>query len=68
MENVAYRNRDLQNLWGINKDYEEVILCVLSESSAGTEIAGIGSIIDEHIKIFVPTLEDAWVGAKKYLK
>ncbi|MHA2121645.1 MAG: hypothetical protein ACW990_10610, partial [Promethearchaeota archaeon] len=30
-----------------------------------TEIAGIGSIIEEHIKIFVPILEDAWVGARK---
>ncbi|GAG32858.1 unnamed protein product, partial [marine sediment metagenome] len=30
-----------------------------------TEIAGIGSIIEEHIKIFVPVLEDAWVSARK---
>ena len=29
MDNVDYRNRTLQNLWGINMDYEEVILCVL---------------------------------------
>ncbi|UCC19331.1 MAG: hypothetical protein JSV62_14700 [Promethearchaeota archaeon] len=69
MDNVDYRNRALQNLWGINKDYEEVILCVLSKTEFRreyvTEIAGIGSIIEEHIKIFVPILEDAWVGARK---
>ncbi|MFX1438405.1 MAG: hypothetical protein ACFFAA_14610, partial [Promethearchaeota archaeon] len=69
MDNVDYRNRALQNLWGINKDYEEVILCVLSKTDIRgetvTEIAGIGSIIEEHIKIFVPILEDAWVGARK---
>ncbi|MFX0105602.1 MAG: hypothetical protein ACFE75_08935, partial [Candidatus Hodarchaeota archaeon] len=69
MDNVDYRNRALQNLWGINRDYEEVILCVLSKTEfrgeTVTEIAGIGSIIEEHIKIFVPILEDAWVGARK---
>ncbi|GAH16850.1 unnamed protein product, partial [marine sediment metagenome] len=69
MDNVDYRNRSLQNLWAINKDYEEVILCVLSKTEfrgeSITEIAGIGSIIEEHIKIFVPIIEDAWVGARK---
>jgi hypothetical protein len=69
MDNVDYRNRVLQNLWGINRDYEEVILCVLSKTEFRgeeiTEIAGIGSIIEEHIKIFVPVLEDAWVSARK---
>ena len=65
LNNVTYRNRKLKNLWGINKDYEEVVLCVLSQSEFGTEIAGIGSIIQEHIKIFVPILEDAWMGAQK---
>ncbi|MFW9939083.1 MAG: hypothetical protein ACFFD5_15665 [Candidatus Thorarchaeota archaeon] len=69
MDNVDYRHRTLQNLWGINKDYEEVIVCVLSKTEIRgdivTEIAGIGSIIEEHIKIFVPILEDAWMGARK---
>jgi hypothetical protein len=69
MHNVSYRSRDLRNLWGINRDYEEVILCVVSEmeidGKVSTEIAGLGSIIEEHIKIFVPVLEDAWVGAHK---
>ncbi len=69
MQNVTYRQRDLQNLWGINRDYEEVIVCVLSQAEVGeeviTEIAGIGSIIPEHIKIFVPILEEAWLGSHK---
>ena len=68
-DNVSYRNRKLQNLFGINRDYEEVILCVLSKTQTGatmiTEIGGLGSIIQEHIKIFVPILEDAWMGSQK---
>jgi len=69
MDNVDYRHRALQNLWGINRDYEEVIVCVLSKAEIRgesiTEIAGIGSIIEEHIKIFVPILEESWMGARK---
>ena len=29
------------------------------------EIGGVGSILQEHIKIFVPVLEEAWIGAQK---
>jgi len=69
MQNVSYRHRELQDLYGINRDYEEVILCILSKTEIGQkaalEIGGIGSIIPEHIKIFVPVLEEAWIGAQK---
>jgi hypothetical protein len=69
MQNVSYRNREAQDLWGINRDYEEVILCILSKTTfgeqEGIEIGGIGSIVQQHIKIFVPVLEEAWVGAQK---
>ncbi|MFX0031722.1 MAG: hypothetical protein ACFE8V_10290 [Promethearchaeota archaeon] len=69
MDNVDYRHRALQNVWGINKDYEEVIVCVLSKTEIRgdivTEIAGIGSIIEEHIKIFVPILEECWMASRK---
>jgi len=69
MQNVSYRNRQEQDLWGINRDYEEVILCILSkrdqEKEQGIEIGGIGSIVQQHIKIFVPVLEEAWIGAQK---
>ena len=68
--NVSIRQREFKNLWGVNKDYEEVILCVQSEDEGNgsdmAEIAGIGSIIDEHIKMFVPILEDAWLKSSKY--
>jgi len=69
MQNVSYRNREQQDLWGINRDYEEVILCILSKTDVGKEegieIGGIGSIVQQHIKIFVPVLEEAWIGAQK---
>ena len=69
MQNVSYRNRYLRNLWGINRDYEEVILCIVSNVEIGgavsMEIGGVGSILQEHIKIFVPVLEEAWIGAQK---
>ncbi|MHA1190934.1 MAG: hypothetical protein ACTSP9_01395 [Promethearchaeota archaeon] len=69
MQNVSYRNREQQDLWGINRDYEEVILCILSKidigKEKGIEIGGIGSIVQQHIKIFVPVLEEAWRGAQK---
>jgi hypothetical protein len=69
MQNVSYRNRAEVDLFGINRDYEEVILCILSKTEIGNqeriEIGGIGSIVQQHIKIFVPVLEEAWVGAQK---
>lgn len=69
MPNVSYRHYKLQNLWGINRDFEEVILSIISKTEVGgemrTEIGGIGSIIQEHIKIFVPVLEEAWIRAQK---
>ncbi len=67
--NITYRHRDLQNLWGVNRDYEEVIVGVTSKDPTGgpdaVDVAAIGSILQEHIKIFVPILEDAWMGSKK---
>jgi len=69
MPNVSYRNRDSQDLFGINRDHEEVILCIISRSEIGKEegieLGGIGSIVQQHIEIFVPVLEDAWVSAQK---
>ena len=69
MPNVTYRNRREQDLFGINRDYEEVILCILSKIESGEkermEIGGVGSIVQQHIKIFVPVLEDAWISSQK---
>ncbi len=66
--NVTIRNRDRQNLWGINRENEEIILGVVERvkgSKIDWEVAGIGSILEEHIKILVPVLEEAWLNAKK---
>ncbi len=69
MHNVSYRHRELKNIWGINRDHEEVILCVISRTEVKgkekIEIGGIGSVVEEDIKIFVPILEDAWVASQK---
>ena len=71
MPNVSFRHREIQNIWGMNRDYESVILCVISKSIVSgqeiTEIAGLGSMVAEHIKIFVSSLEDAWLNARKDL-
>ncbi|OLS16048.1 MAG: hypothetical protein RBG13Loki_0328 [Promethearchaeota archaeon CR_4] len=69
--NIAVRQWELQNLWAINRDFEEVIVGIVSKevsSETGAfEVAGIGSTLQEHIKIFAGILEDAWVGARKDL-
>ena len=68
-DNISYRDRKLQNLWGISRDYEEIILSIIKISKGvsgyNMDVAGIGSILTEHIKIFVPILEDAWMGSHK---
>jgi len=65
--NISLRNRLLQNLWGINRDYEEIILGIVSKSETEDtlELVGLGSNLSEHIKILVPILEEAWMGSKK---
>jgi hypothetical protein len=67
-DNITLKHREKQDLWGLNKDYEETIVCILSQRSSGREMVGIGSVIEEHIKIFVPILEDAWLSAEKFRK
>lgn len=66
--NITLRARDLQNLWGINRDYEEVILGIVSKElgpQGGIELVGIGSYLQEHIKMLVPILEEAWMNSRK---
>ena len=55
--NFAFRHYPDENIWGVSKDLEEIILGAVS----GLNVAGIGSIIDEHIKNFNPVLEGAWM-------
>ncbi len=65
--NWYIRLYDRKNLWAINKDFEEIVLCVLSKSyeTGITEIAGMGTLLDEHIKLFAAVVEDVWIQSKK---
>jgi predicted transcriptional regulator len=62
-ENVRFRSYEGENIWGVSKDFEELILGAVS--GEGLDVAGIGSIIDEHIKNFNPVLEHAWMEGKE---
>ncbi len=65
--NISIRNYTRQNIWAINKDFEEVVVCVISASPGldTYEIAGMGSILDEHIKMFAGVLEEVWMNSEK---
>ena len=63
--NISVRYYPRENLWAINKDFEEVVVSVVSKSDEGIEIAGMGSILEEHIKLFAGLLEDVWIQSKK---
>lgn len=64
--NINIRNYPRQNIWAINKDFEEVVVCVVSGLISGEyEIAGMGSILDEHIKLFAGVLEEVWIQSEK---
>ncbi len=69
-EIVNYPNMDVrlysrENLWAINRDFEEVVVCVISKAGTEFEIAGMGSILEEHVKLFAAVLEDVWIQSKK---
>ena len=65
--NMTIRHYSRENLWSINKDFEEVVVCVVSKTVEGEiEIAGMGSVLEEHVKLFATVLEDVWIQSKKY--
>jgi len=65
--NVSVRHFPRENLWSINKDFEEVVVCVLSKSDTGElQIAGMDSVLEEHVKLFAAVLEDVWIQSKKF--
>ncbi|UCC20589.1 MAG: hypothetical protein JSV62_04690 [Promethearchaeota archaeon] len=65
--NLTIRHYTRENLWSINKDFEEVVVCVVSKKEDGEfEIAGMGSVLEEHVKLFAAVLEDVWIQSKKY--
>ncbi|MFX1361750.1 MAG: hypothetical protein ACFE8T_15575, partial [Promethearchaeota archaeon] len=64
--NIGIRHYPREDLWGINRDYEEVVVCAVSKMGEGElEIAGMGSILEEHVKLFAGVLEEVWMQAKK---
>jgi len=66
LPNFAIRHYGRENLWSINKDFEEVIVCVLSKTEEGEhQVAGMGSVLEEHVKLFAGVLEDVWIQSKK---
>ncbi|MHA1932220.1 MAG: helix-turn-helix domain-containing protein, partial [Promethearchaeota archaeon] len=66
LPNFAVRHYPRENLWSINKDFEEVIVCAVSKTKEGEfEIAGMGSVLEEHVKLFAAVLEDVWIQSKK---
>jgi sugar-specific transcriptional regulator TrmB len=61
--NVTYRHyKGEVTLWGMNRDSEKCVVCVVSKNK---EVAGIGTILQEDIRIFTPILEEAWMNSKK---
>ncbi|MFW9987254.1 MAG: helix-turn-helix domain-containing protein [Candidatus Odinarchaeota archaeon] len=65
-QNITIRHYPVENLWSINKDFEEVVVCVVSTSAEGDfEIAGMGSVLEEHVKLFAAVLEDVWIQSRK---
>ncbi|MBY9007247.1 MAG: hypothetical protein KGD63_10870 [Candidatus Lokiarchaeota archaeon] len=65
--NIVLRHYSRENIWSINKDFEEVVVCVVAKNREGKklEIAGMGSILEEHVKLFAGILEDVWIQSKK---
>ncbi|MFX1570606.1 MAG: helix-turn-helix domain-containing protein [Promethearchaeota archaeon] len=65
--NITIRHYPRENLWSINKDFEEVVVCVVSKSEGEEiEIAGMGSVLEEHVKLFAAVLEDVWIQSRKF--
>ena len=64
--NISVRLYSRENLYSVNRDFEEVVICAASKNEfGGIEIAGMGSVLDEHVKLFAPILEDVWIQSKK---
>ncbi|MHA1265035.1 MAG: helix-turn-helix domain-containing protein [Candidatus Helarchaeota archaeon] len=64
--NIQLRLYRRENLWAVNKDFEEIVLCVVSSTGTSDfEIAGMGSILEEHVKLFAGVLEEVWMGSRR---
>jgi len=65
MTNVDLRYYPRSTIWACNKDFEEMIVCVVSQTEGEREVAGMGSVLEPHIKLFAPVIEDVWIQSKK---
>ena len=64
--NISVRLYSRENIYSVNRDFEEVVICAVSKNEyGGSEIAGMGSLLNEHVKLFAPILEDVWIQSKK---
>jgi hypothetical protein len=65
LDNITVRYFPRGSMWAVNKDFEEMIISVVSQDETGRHVAGMGSVLDEHIKLFAPVIEDVWLQSKK---
>ena len=65
INNFSIRHYSRENIWAINRDFEEVAVCAVSKVDQEFEIAGMGSILEEHVKLFAGIIEDVWIQSKK---
>nr|MDO8117277.1 hypothetical protein [Candidatus Sigynarchaeota archaeon] len=62
--NVSYRHyKGEVTIWGVNRDFEKCVVAVVSKKTK--EVAGIGTVLDEDIRLFSPILEDCWIAGRK---
>ncbi len=61
--NINFRLYNKQNLWGINRDQEEIIL---GSTTKDGDVAAVASDVKEQVQLFAPTLETAWIQGKPF--
>ncbi|MEM2109653.1 MAG: helix-turn-helix domain-containing protein [Candidatus Odinarchaeota archaeon] len=62
--NISIKLYSRKDLWAMDKDREEILIGAVAEQ--GTPV-GIASIVPEHIRMFMPIIEQAWVEARKLI-
>lgn len=60
--NLSIKLYSRKDVWAMDKDREEILIGAVAEQ--GTPV-GIASIVSEHIRMFMPIVEQAWVEARK---
>ncbi|MBD3188439.1 hypothetical protein GF325_16530 [Candidatus Bathyarchaeota archaeon] len=61
--NISYRHyKGEVTIWGVNRDFEKCVVAVVSKSK---EVAGIGTVLEEDIRLFTPILEECWRNGRK---